>query len=191
VSLHKATLKKAMWNEEDYSKTIGNLIGRVRRVGKNGQVAFEKIDKMLRNEFVGREILVAQKHGDFSFANILIDENRYKILGIIDWDNSECGHPLLIDLINLIESTYNFKDLELGYTITNILLKDKLTREEKAVLRRYVSAFGYSEDLILPYTILYWLYHLDSQLKYNFLIYNPRWMRENYYNVITEIDKIF
>jgi len=36
------------WDEEDYGKTIVGLIGRVRRVGKNGQEAFAKINKMLR-----------------------------------------------------------------------------------------------------------------------------------------------
>jgi hypothetical protein len=145
---------------------------------------------MLRNKFVGREISVAQKHGDFSFPNILINPENHGILGIIDWDNSEDGYPLLIDLLNLIESTYNCKNLELGYTITNILLKDKLTDEEKVILNRYLSIFGYAEDHILPYTILYWLYHFDSQIKYNFLIYNPKWMMENYYNVTTAINKI-
>jgi SAM-dependent methyltransferase len=190
VALHKATLRKVTWSEDDYSKMIGTLIERVRRIGKKGQGAFSKIDSMLRSKFVGREILVAQKHGDFSFANILIDPQNHGIQGIIDWDNSEYGHPLLIDLINLIESSYNCKDLELGYTIAHILLRDKLTGEEKVILKRYLFTFGYAEDLILPYTILYWLYHFDSQIKYNYLIHNPKWMTENYYNVITVIDKI-
>jgi ubiquinone/menaquinone biosynthesis C-methylase UbiE len=133
VGLHKATLRRVRWTENDYSKMIGNSIERVLRVGKKGEGAFAKIDNMLRNKFVGREISVAQKHGDFSFPNILINPENHGILGIIDWDNSEDGYPLLIDLLNLIESTYNCKNLELGYTITNILLKDKLTDEEKVI----------------------------------------------------------
>jgi len=190
VRLHKATLIKVTWDENDYIKKIGNLIERVKHVGKNGQSAFEKIDKMMRNIFIGRKISVAQKHGDFSFANVLIDPKNYGIIGIIDWDNSEYDQPILIDLINLIESTYNFKDRELGYTITNILLQNKLSYEEREIVGRYLSTFGYPEDLILPYTLLYWLHHFHFQTKYNFLIKNPKWMMENYYNVITAINKI-
>ena len=106
---------------------------------------------MLRNEFIGREILEAQRHGDFSFANILIDHNRFGMIGIIDWDNSKTGQPLLNDLVNLIESTYNSKDLELGYTVTNMLLKDKLTNDEKTVLRLCICFWIF----LLPFCIGY------------------------------------
>ena len=191
VSLHKATLTKVIWSEKNYIQKIGNMIERLKRVGKYGQDAFEKIDRILRNEFIGRDILLAQKHGDFSFANILIDPDNYSLLGIIDWDNSEYDRPILIDLINLIESTYSFKNLELGFTVTNILLKNNLSREETVILHKYISIFGYSENVVLPYTLLYWLYHFDSQIKYDFLIHNPEWMRENYYNVIVAINNIF
>jgi hypothetical protein len=170
---------------------IGNVIERVKRVGECGQDAFKRIDTVLRNQFIGSDLSLAYKHGDFSVANILLDPNEYTVVGVIDWDNAERKGPIVIDLINLIESTYNnFRDMELGRTVTEILLKINLTYEENAILRKYLSFFGCPEDLRVPCTLLYWLYHFDYQIKYNFLIHNPKWMRENYYNVIAEIDRI-
>lgn len=190
VSLHRATLTPASWGEADYMQYIGNVIERVKRVGKSGQDAFKKIDLMLRSRFIGSSFSLAHKHGDFSVANILIDPRNYTVQGIIDWDNAERKQPILIDLINLIESSYNtFKDLELGRTVTDILLKYDLSNSEKALVRQYVSVFGCPEDLWVPCTLLYWLYHFDSQIKYDYLIHNPKWMRENYYNVLTETQK--
>jgi SAM-dependent methyltransferase len=191
VSLHKATLVQAVWGETEYTQFIGNVIERVRRVGESGQDAFTKIDTMLRSRFIGSGLSLAHKHGDFSVANILIDPRNYTIEGIIDWDNAEQKRPVLIDLVNVIESSYNnFKDLELGRTVTDILLKNNLSYSEKALVRKYGSVFGCPEDSLVPYTLLYWLYHFDSQIKYNYLIHNPRWMRDNYYNVLAEVQKI-
>jgi len=191
ISLHKATLVQATWSEADYMHFIGNVIERVKRVGESGQDAFKKIDTMLRNQFIGPDLSLAHKHGDFSVANILLDPNEYTMVGVIDWDNAERKRPIVIDLINLIESTYNnFKDMELGRTVTSILLKNNLTYEENAILRKYLSVFGCPEDLRVPCTLLYWLYHFDYQIKYNYLIHDPNWMRENYYNVIAEIDRM-
>jgi SAM-dependent methyltransferase len=191
VSLHSATITMATWNKTDYTRYIGNVIGRVKGIGENVQVAFDKIDAMLQNSFIGTGLSLAHKHGDFSVANILIDPHDYAIQGIIDWDNAELKRPILIDLINLIESSHNvFQDMELGRTVTDILVKNNLSDREKALVRKYGSVFGCTEDMLAPYTLLYWLYHFDSQIKYNYLIHNPKWMRENYYNVLAEIEKL-
>ena len=157
-------------------------------IGESGQDAFKKIDTMLRSRFIGSGLSLAHKHGDFSVANILIDPRNYTVQGIIDWDNAEQKRPVLIDLINLIESSYNnFMDLELGRTVTDKLLKNNLSYAEKALVRKYGSVFGCPEDSLVPHSLLYWLYHFDSQIKYNYLIHNPRWMSDNYYNVLAEI----
>jgi SAM-dependent methyltransferase len=191
VSLHKATITRATWGQADYMRCIGNVIERVRCIGENVQGAFSKIDTMLQSSFIDSGLSLALKHGDFSIANILIDPNDYAIRGIIDWDNAEQQRPILIDLINLIESSHNiFQDMELGRTVTDILMKNNLSDTEKALVRKYGSVFGSTEHLLVPYTLLYWLYHFDSQIKYNYLIHNPKWMRDNYYNVLLEIDKL-
>ncbi len=191
VSLHKATLKRTTWGEADYMQSIGDVIERVRRIGENDQLAFDKIDTVLRSSFIGPGLALAHKHGDYSVANILIDPNDYTIQGIIDWDNAEQQRPILIDLVNLIESSYNnYNDLELGHTVTDILLKNNLSDSEKAIVRKYGSIFGCPEDSLVPYTLVYWLFHFDSQIKYNYLIHNPKWMRDNYYNVLAEMKKL-
>jgi len=89
------------------------------------------------------------------------------MIGIIDWDNSETGQPLLNDLINLIESTYNFKDLELCYTVTNILLKDQLTNEDKTVLKRmYICNSEWMKenyyDVVMKIDKMLWFIFLPS-----------------------------
>jgi len=190
LAFHKSSSVKVIWDERHYIDTVGNLIDRVRSVGRNDPVTFEKADKILRAELIGRETVLAHKHGDFSFANIVIDPKKYNLVGIIDWDNSEYGQPFLIDLINVIESVYNFKNFELGYTITHVLLKNNHSRKEKELIKRYLSAFGYSDEIFAPFALLYWLNHIDSQIKYKQLIFNPMWMKENYYNVLSEINKI-
>ena len=191
VSLHKATLTQTTWSEPEYMQCIGNVIERAGRISENGQDAFKKIDTMLRSLFIGSGLSVAHRHGDFSVANILIDPHDYTIQGIVDWDNAEQKRPVLVDLINLLESAYNnFKDFELGRTVTDVLLKKNLSYSEKALVRKYGSVFGCPEDSLVPYVLLYWLYHFDSQIKYNYLIHNPTWMRENYYNVLAEVRKM-
>jgi SAM-dependent methyltransferase len=191
VSLHEATLQRTTWDEADYTQSIGNLIDRVRRVGEKDQHVFDKIDTVLRSSFIGTDLSLAHKHGDYSVANILVDPIDYTIRGIIDWDNAEQHRPILVDLVNLIESSYNnYYDLELGYTVTDILLKNNLSSSEKSIVRQYASRFGCPEDSLIPYTLLYWLFHFDSQLKYNYLIQNPEWMRDNYYNVLAEMKKL-
>jgi SAM-dependent methyltransferase len=191
VSLHEATLQRTTWDEADYMKSIGNLIDRVRRAGKKDQPVFDKIDTVLRSSFIGTDLSLAYKHGDFSVVNILVDPIEYTIRGIIDWDNAEPQLPILIDLINLIESSYNnFNDFELGYTVTDILLKNNLSSSEKSIMRKYASRFGCPDDSLIPYTLLYWLFHFDSQIKYHYLIQNPKWMRDNYYNVLAKTNKL-
>ena len=191
VSLHEATLSRTTWGPADYMECIGNVIERVRRIGENVQSSFNKIDTMLRNSFIGSDLSLVQKHGDFSVVNILIDPGDFTITGIVDWDNAEQQRPILIDLINLIESSYNvFQDLELGRTVTDIFVKNRLSSSERALVRQYGSILGSTEDLLIPYTLLYWLYHFDSQIKYNYLIHNPTWMKENYYHVLAEMEKL-
>jgi hypothetical protein len=121
----------------------------------------------------------------------LVDPGNDTVQGIIDWDNAEERQPILIDLINLIESFYNnFEDLELGRTVTDIFLKNNLSNSEKALVRKYMSAFGCPEDLFAPCALLYWLYHFDFQIKYDCLIHNPAWMRENYYHVLDGVQNM-
>ncbi len=190
VSIHQATLVKIALSEKEYHQSIGSLIGRVMRAGRAGQDAFQKLDLALRSVFVGRESSRALKHGDFSFANIIIDPKTHELAGVIDWDNAEYDHPILVDLINLIESTYNLNNFELGHTVTKVLLNNNASVEEKEITRSYLKAFGCSEDLFVPSVLLYWLYHFDSQTKYDYLIHNPVWMKQNYYQVISAFDAL-
>ena len=190
LALHRATLSTSIWSEQTYDEKIGGVIERVARAGRAGRGAFARIDGLLRSAFIGREIAIAHRHGDFSFANIVIDPKSHALSGIIDWDSSSPGLPLAIDLVNVIESIYNFKDRELGQTITEVLFKNGQSRGETEQLKRYQSAFQCADDLLRPSIVLYWLYHLDSQLKYGHLARNPRWMRDNYFTVLTELDRL-
>ncbi len=188
VGMHQATLVKAALSEKEYLQSIGGLVERVMRAGRAGQDAFHKLDLALRRVFVGREISRALKHGDFSFANMIIDPKTHELAGVIDWDNAEYDHPILVDLINLIESTYNLRNFELGHTVTKILLNNDISLQEQEITRSYLNAFDCSEDLFVPSVLLYWLYHFDSQTKYDYLIHNPVWMKQNYYNVASAFD---
>ena len=190
MKLHTATLKRVSWSDKEYASKIGNMIERVKQAGRYGQGSFDKLDRLLRGSFASRNLLIAQKHGDYSFANILIDPHTYHVQSIIDWDNSEYDHPLMLDMLNLIESTYGFRDYELGHTITDVFLKNGLSKAENNILANYTSNFGISQDSFVGYTLLYWLHHFDSQMKYGFLTNNPEWMEQNYYNVISAIDTV-
>ncbi len=190
VALHQATLSTTTWSEGIYEEKIGNVIERVALGGRTGRGAFAGIERHLRSAFVGRRVATVLRHGDFSFANIVIDPRSHALTGIIDWDSSSPGLPLGIDMINVIESIYNFKDRELGQTITQVLFPNRQSPGETEQLQRYLSAFGCAADLLQPSIVLYWLYHLDSQLKYKHLACNPEWMRDNYLTVLAELDRL-
>jgi ubiquinone/menaquinone biosynthesis C-methylase UbiE len=190
IDFHSCTSETVLITETEYIRIAGALLERVKRVANGYEKVFDKIDAILRSIFIGKAFTLVQKHGDFSFANLLTDSKNFNLNGVIDWDNSDYRQPALIDVINLLESFYNFAGYEMGNVVTEVFLKGNLTPNEKSCIAKYLSAFPQYEELSRPLSIVYWLAHIDSQLKYKFLTYNPKWMEQNYFNVIEELNRM-
>ncbi|MCB1475770.1 MAG: phosphotransferase family protein [Rhodobiaceae bacterium] len=64
------------------------------RKGDDDNPALDEIIVWL-NERVPESELIALCHGDYRFANTLVHKTEPRILGVIDWELSTLGHPLV------------------------------------------------------------------------------------------------
>jgi len=192
TKLHKETAMEASFTEDRFRNIIGAKLDHIESIWcSDFNLVIKKIYSYLANGLIGQNIPLVRKHGDYSIANIIIKKRSNTINGIIDWDLSEEEYLPLIDLLNLIESSYNvFWDWDLGKTVCKIFLGEQLPAHFRFLIDRYLEEFGLNQNMLRLMVIVYWIDHVNSQLQYPFLQYNKDWININVIEVLKCLEKI-
>jgi len=98
--------------------------------------AVAEIGAMLRAALTGTRMLVSWTHGDFTPANILIDDGD-RVSGIIDWGGARRCWPAPLDSCLLLMSASCHRDgIELGEVVRRALSDGGLPARERQLLAR-------------------------------------------------------
>jgi aminoglycoside phosphotransferase (APT) family kinase protein len=119
----------------------------------------------LHHALSGRTLTVSWVHGDFTPGNILVTPDGASVTGIIDWDHSASKELPQLDLVLLLLSTRILvQRRELGDIIRELLIDNRWTAQERALLdNAYLALPGDALD-VRPVVLLTWLRHVASNL---------------------------
>lgn len=189
--LHKETALTSIYTETRFTDMIETKFEYLEKFSApRFNMTFQKIKAYLAEGLIGEVIPLVRGHGDYSVANIIVDEASLTINGIIDWDLSETAYLPLVDIMNLIESKYNvFQGRELGSTVCDIFLADQLTNHSRSLIAYYLRELGLSQNLVKCFVIVYWLHHVHSQLQYPFIELDKDWIDMNIIYVLEHLEQ--
>lgn len=191
TKLHKQTVRNTIFTEDKFDNMIGTKLEQLKAFcGPHLKIRLEKTKAYLADGLIGEVIPLVRGHGDYSVANIIVDEPSFTINGIIDWDLSEEKYLPLVDVLNLIESKYNvFQGRELGSTVCDVFLADQLSNHSRYLIAYYLQELGLSQNLVKYFVIVYWLHHVHSQLQYPFIEIDKDWIDMNIIHVLDHLEQ--
>ncbi|KIW99577.1 uncharacterized protein Z518_11316 [Rhinocladiella mackenziei CBS 650.93] len=67
-------------------KTTGEVLGRA-------HAGFDEVISYVRDHLPGNRVAIV--HGDFKFDNVILHPTQPRVIGILDWELSTIGHPLM------------------------------------------------------------------------------------------------
>ena len=130
------------------------------------------IDK-LETELRGKEVLCGLCHGDFGVDNILVRNG--KISGLIDWETARVQGPVILDIVNYMDSVERRAKNkgELAHNM-ELMLKDKWPNdEERDVLRRCFEYCNINHDMESLFIVVRWMNHISYKADTDFIYSNP------------------
>jgi aminoglycoside phosphotransferase (APT) family kinase protein len=132
---------------------------------QRNQEAIHRLSDELHHALAGHTLTVSWVHGDFTPGNILVTPDGASVTGIIDWDHSASKELPQLDLVLLLLSTRILvQRRELGDIIRELLIDNRWTAQERALLDNAHLALPGDALEVRPVVLLTWLRHVASNL---------------------------
>jgi Ser/Thr protein kinase RdoA (MazF antagonist) len=162
------------------------ITGPLARIARHGdraeQVAHSLAGAAARAERVlGSGVLDgARVHGDYWPGNLLVAGDEARVLGIVDWEQSNARGLAAADLLHLLLFTRKLRSRrELGSVITDVLHGAPWTSAEERVLATAAPAL-LGPEVARAALFAYWCGHVASNLDQSpTYSTSRRWMRSN------------
>lgn len=126
----------------------------------------DSLGEQLCDRFKNQPVRSGLIHGDFSVNNIMVRNGQ--LTGLIDWEASSSCSPLVLDMINFLDSIERFsaKNCDLVDTMF-ALIEDKWPQKtEKTYFEKSLEDCAIPFEQRRDYVILYWLHHMAQQAPY-------------------------
>lgn len=167
MRLHSATRKTLLVNFVLYEKLFGAVRETMLRRYPVLAAVLARLETSLRERLLGSELPVVFMHGDFKIENVVVDEDSFRLLGIIDWELAETEGLPLLDLWYLF--LYN-RQIERGVDFLtaaqDLLPPQRLTDKENALYAEYVRELNFAPRLVPAFVASLILHHAARRMEY-------------------------
>ena len=159
VELHRSTGRHTEISRGVFDELLEPDVANVEAEAKKVDPSFDlsPLVEALWALFGGEEIPLVRTHGDFWPGNILVS-NGGRLTGVLDWGSSVDGGWPLVDLVHYIAFQNKWQARWfLGRVVTRKLMPFRLSRLERELVTRYLSALTIEEELWPGLVAIYWL----------------------------------
>ncbi len=198
LCLHQRTSRVVTFDEILFKKWVLDPLRAIRESTLplyyfRSHAILSEIEQRLARRLLGKPVTVCWIHGDYWPENILVTPDGARVTGIVDWELSHPDGLPLIDLINLLLSTYRVLEAkELGHLIIELLEQGELPPEWKTIYDEVCQRLGNNLPAIQDVLILFWIQHTSTKVfAANRLFINPFWARANYVSVLRHLNKLW
>jgi O-antigen/teichoic acid export membrane protein len=136
------------------------------------------LGELLHTGLSGRTMDTAWTHGDFHPGNLLLDQDRTRVTGVIDWGGARAEGPAQVDACTFVLTLRCLHSgQELGSTVRDVLRAGSLPSEDLRLAGGSGGVGGVGETwtgIELP--LLTWLWHTWSNLEKS-----PRYARNRWW----------
>jgi hypothetical protein len=156
---------------------------RIRESGDSQRYA--ELVRELRAALTAAPITTALVHGDLWLGNVLWDSMVGGVGGVIDWDASHRGIPV-VEVVSLLCTTRAIvEQLELGAVVRDLLTTEKWQPVEQELLSSVPGASELSTRVVV---LLWWCQHVAANLrKSQSYERNSVWLAHNLYRVLDAV----
>jgi aminoglycoside phosphotransferase (APT) family kinase protein len=184
VDLHRETSTVAVVDESIYRNLFWSLVEAAESRNPAVSEELRAWDEPLRACVMGVRVPSVWMHGDYKVENIMYDQQRCRLTGVIDWELSRNpGLPLLDPLYLLI---YNriIRGQDPIESVAQMIWLGQRSDAESALLRRYLDGVGIVDSLVPALSAMFVAHHIGCRLHIN--ANNASMLR----NVVREIHKM-
>lgn len=176
VDLHRETSTVAVVDESIYRNLFWSLVEAAESRNPAVSEELRAWDEPLRACVMGARVPSVWMHGDYKVENIMYDQHRRRLTGVIDWELARNpGLPLLDPLYLLI-----YNRIIRGQTpiesVAQMIWLGQRSDAESALLRRYLDGVGIVDSLIPALSAMFVAHHIGCRLHFNA---NKAWMLRN------------
>jgi len=152
----------------EYARLVGSLLAAARARHPEAASALSRIDTLLRNRILGRELPVVWMHGDYKIENVAVDRATRRPLGIIDWELGDPAGLPLIDLEYLLVYNRMLRDgLAFGPACLQHFAGNASDARSARLRDRYVKELGLDAELLAPLRALLVVHAVGARLVYD------------------------
>jgi len=108
--LHRCTTRSHSLSREFFARRVVGPLAALRRAFPAHAKAFQRLEREMEEKLIDRRIQFVLAHGDFKPDNCFFDPIDNRLLGVIDWDQSEDPGLPLLDLIHFIQASRRIAD---------------------------------------------------------------------------------
>jgi aminoglycoside phosphotransferase (APT) family kinase protein len=185
--LHRLTASSIVVDEAVLRRWVDEPVQTLRGLVRS-QEAVNRLVDQLHADLAGQTVQVGWIHGDFWPRNLLVDESRTALTGIVDWDLAEPGELPMHDVLNLLLATPQIvQGRGLGDMVRAYLNGAPWLTDRQAVLdeARCSMPATISERTML---LLYWLRFIVTYLRNcPDRARDERWMHANVERVLATV----
>lgn len=149
---------------------------------RDSTVKMGRILAYLRSRFMHKEHLLSLVHGDFQMKNIMLDGSASEFVGVIDWDRGQEQAFPIIDVLHFFvrrqKESYSQPAL---YVLLRMLNTKKDYGDFWAILKTYIDDFCIDEDIILDFSIIYWIQQTSGIIG-SYKILDKPYMKKHFYD---------
>jgi aminoglycoside phosphotransferase (APT) family kinase protein len=172
-----------------YEALIGHYVAVLpERLALDGHALFARVGAYLRDAIAPHRPRLVWYMGDFGVSNLIVDPDRGRLRGVIDWDRgAKAGLPVL-DLVHLLASRLRYAaGLAPGEALRRVFLPGNFDAEQERLLTQYCASASIPRALIRPLCLVWWLRYLHARLEYG-SEFDKKWMDRNVHGVVEYLE---
>ncbi|MDH5538622.1 MAG: aminoglycoside phosphotransferase family protein [Rhizobacter sp.] len=166
IDLHRETSTAVAVDESIYRDLFWSLVEAAESRNPAVSEELRAWDKPLRACVMGAQVPSVWMHGDYKVENIMYDQQRRRLTGVIDWELARNpGLPLLDPLYLLI-----YNRIIRGQTpvesVAQMIWLGQRSDVESALLRRYLDGVGVADSLVPALSTMFIAHHIGCRLHF-------------------------
>ena len=166
VDLHRASSQRVLIDEANYRRFFGSLLEAARTRNPSVAVEVAAWDAPLRQCVMGTTLPTVWMHGDYKVENVMYDQSRRQLTGVIDWELAQGPGLPLLDPLYLLFYNRLIRGEEHLNALRDLLLTDRRHTSERSMLQRYSAAIGLPAEASEALCAMYVAHHIGCRLHF-------------------------
>jgi aminoglycoside phosphotransferase (APT) family kinase protein len=166
IDLHRASTQRVSIDETNYRRFFGSLLEAAQTRNPSVAATVTAWDAPLRRCVMGITLPTVWMHGDYKVENVMYDQARRELTGVIDWELAQGPGLPLLDPMYLLFYNRLIRGEEHLDALRDLLLRDRRRTDEQSMLKRYCAAIGLPVEASSALCAMYVAHHIGCRLHF-------------------------